>query len=53
MNKMPKTINENMLGETALELMEKYSITQLIILNKKRAPVGVVHMHDLVKAGLG
>jgi arabinose-5-phosphate isomerase len=53
MNKMPKTINENMLGETALELMEKYSITQLIILNKKRAPIGVVHMHDLVKAGLG
>ncbi len=53
MNKMPKTINENMLGETALELMEKYSITQLIILNKKRAPLGVVHMHDLVKAGLG
>jgi len=53
MNKMPKTINENMLGETALELMEKYSITQLIIVNKKRAPVGVVHLHDLVKAGLG
>lgn len=53
MNKLPKTINENMLGETALELMEKYSITQLIIVNKKRAPVGVVHLHDLVKAGLG
>jgi len=53
MNKMPKTINENMLGETALELMEKYSITQLIIVDKKRVPVGVVHLHDLVKAGLG
>ncbi len=53
MNKMPKTINENMLGETALELMEKYSITQLIIVDKKRVPIGVVHLHDLVKAGLG
>jgi len=53
MNKLPKTINENMLGETALELMEKYSITQLIIVNKKRVPVGIVHLHDLVKAGLG
>jgi arabinose-5-phosphate isomerase len=53
MNKNPKTINENMLGETALELMEKYSITQLIITNKKRVPIGVVHLHDLVKAGLG
>lgn len=53
MNKTPKTINENMLGETALELMEKYSITQLIIVNKKKIPIGVVHLHDLVKAGLG
>jgi arabinose-5-phosphate isomerase len=53
MNRLPKTINENMLGETALELMEKYSITQLIIVNKKKIPIGVVHLHDLVKAGLG
>jgi arabinose-5-phosphate isomerase len=53
MNRSPKTINEKMLGETALELMEKYSITQLIIVNKKKIPIGVVHLHDLVKAGLG
>jgi len=53
MNKSPKTINENMLGETALELMEKYSITQLVITDKKKVPTGVVHLHDLVKAGLG
>lgn len=53
MNKTPKLINENMLGETALELMEKYTITQLVITDKKKMPKGVVHMHDLVKAGLG
>jgi arabinose-5-phosphate isomerase len=53
MNKLPKTVNENLLGETALELMEKYTITQLVITDKKRIPTGVVHMHDLVKAGLG
>jgi arabinose-5-phosphate isomerase len=53
MNTNPKTINENMLGETALELMEKYSITQLVIVDGKKMPVGVVHLHDLVKAGLG
>lgn len=53
MNKSPKLINENMLGETALELMEKYTIMQLVITNKKKMPTGVVHMHDLVKAGLG
>lgn len=53
MNVSPKIVNENMLGETALELMEKYSITQLIITDKKKQPIGVVHLHDLVKAGLG
>ena len=53
MNKTPKLVNENMLGETALELMEKYTITQLIITDRKKIPTGVVHMHDLVKAGLG
>jgi len=53
MNKNPKIVNENMLAETALELMEKYAITQLIITDKKKAPAGVVHLHDLVKAGLG
>ena len=46
-------INENMLGETAIELMEKYTITQLVITDKKKSPAGVVHLHDLVKAGLG
>lgn len=53
MNENPKTVNENLLGETALELMEKYSITQLVIVNKKKVPVGIIHLHDLVKLGLG
>lgn len=53
MNKSPKIINENMLGETAIELMEKYTITQLVITDKKKNPAGIVHLHDLVKAGLG
>jgi arabinose-5-phosphate isomerase len=53
MNRSPKTINENMLGETAIELMEKYAIMQLIVIDKNKVPVGVVHLHDLVKAGLG
>lgn len=53
MNDNPKTINERMLGETALELMEKYVITQLVITDKQNKPTGLVHLHDLVKAGLG
>jgi arabinose-5-phosphate isomerase len=53
MNTSPKTVSENMLAETAIELMEKYAITQLIITDKKKTPRGIVHLHDLIKAGLG
>jgi arabinose-5-phosphate isomerase len=53
MNTMPKTVPENMLCETAIQMMEKFSITQLVVTAKKRIPIGVIHLHDLVKAGLG
>ncbi len=48
MSKNPKTIDRNSLAVEALEKMEKYSITSLLILNKKDVPEGVVHLHDLL-----
>jgi len=53
MNSKPKTVPENMLCQTAIQIMEKFSITQLIITSKNRTPIGIIHLHDLVKAGLG
>jgi arabinose-5-phosphate isomerase len=53
MNTKPKTVTETMLCDTALELMEKFAITQLIVADSKKVPVGIVHLHDLVKTGLG
>jgi CBS domain-containing protein len=32
--------------------MESYNITQVIVVDEHELPVGVVHLHDLVKAGL-
>jgi CBS domain-containing protein len=32
--------------------MEKFSITSLLIVNADSKPVGVLHLHDLLKAGL-
>ncbi len=52
MNKEPKTIKPGVLARTALELMEKNKITQLIIAEKKNIPVGVIHMHKLLEEGL-
>lgn len=44
----PKTINESASLNEALELMESYNITQLIVVKNKK-PIGVLHIHDLVK----
>jgi len=53
MTKNPKTIRKELLAATALEEMESYSITQLVVVDDKQCPVGMLHLHDLVKAGLG
>lgn len=53
MTKNPKTIRSGLLAAAALEEMEDYSITQLIVVDEKHRPLGMIHLHDLVKAGLG
>jgi arabinose-5-phosphate isomerase len=53
MTRRPKTIRETMLASIALQEMEAHNITQLIVVDKENKPVGMVHLHELVKAGLG
>lgn len=52
MSTHPKTILGSMLAAGALELMEQHKITQLIVTDEARVPIGIVHMHDLVQLGL-
>lgn len=52
MTKNPKTIEKDMLAIKALEVMEAFSITSLIVKNKKDMPIGVIHIHDIIKRGL-
>ena len=52
MTKNPKTIRRDILAAAALEEMEAFSITQLIVVDGAQKPIGLVHLHDLVKAGL-
>ena len=35
---------------TALELMERHSITQLFIVDGEGCPDGILHLHDLLRA---
>ncbi len=53
MTKTPKTIKQDVLAVLALDEMETFNITQLVIVDDERRPIGIVHLHDLVKAGLG
>lgn len=52
MNPHPKCIPRGMLAAQALHVMETYSINQLIIVDEKGKPVGMIHIHDLLKAGI-
>jgi arabinose-5-phosphate isomerase len=36
----------------ALEIMEEHDIMQMVIVDAKHCPVGMVHLHDLLKAGI-
>jgi len=46
----PKTISPNSLGVEALNRMERYKITSLVVANSGKRVVGVLHMHDLLQA---
>lgn len=52
MNASPRTIHTNSLAVEALNIMEKFKITALIAEDGEKAPVGIVHMHDLLRAGI-
>ncbi|MCI1273626.1 MAG: KpsF/GutQ family sugar-phosphate isomerase [Clostridiaceae bacterium] len=48
----PKKISANDYGASALNLMEKYSITALGVVDEANKPIGVIHVHDILKAGV-
>lgn len=45
-----KTATSTMLAVEALQRMETYKITSLLVLNDERQLSGVIHMHDLLQA---
>jgi arabinose-5-phosphate isomerase len=51
MTKNPKTIRSTLLAGEALEVLNASKITALIVTEASK-PVGIVHMHDLLRAGV-
>ena len=51
MTKNPKTIRGDLLASEALEILNSSKITALIVTDSGR-PVGIVHLHDILRAGV-
>jgi arabinose-5-phosphate isomerase len=51
MTAAPKTVRPDQLASEALQLLNASKITALIVVDKER-PVGIVHFHDLLRAGV-
>lgn len=54
MTQNPKWITKDELAAKALQIMESYSITSLFVFDtdKKDSLVGIIHLHDILKAGI-
>jgi arabinose-5-phosphate isomerase len=54
MTKNPKWIEKDALAAKAVQRMEEYSITSLFVFNSNgdKVPVGIIHLHDLLRAGV-
>ncbi len=51
MTRNPKTIDRDLLASEALEMLNSAKITTLIVTEAKK-PVGIVHLHDFLRAGV-
>ncbi|MDP7551725.1 MAG: KpsF/GutQ family sugar-phosphate isomerase [Nitrospinaceae bacterium] len=48
----PKWIKKDEVATKAIQLMEEYSITSLVVSEDGKKVTGVIHLHDLLKAGI-
>lgn len=51
-SRRPKLIGPDELAAKAVEMMERFSITTLVVTDSAKQIVGVVHLHDLLKHGI-
>ncbi|MCR6650648.1 MAG: KpsF/GutQ family sugar-phosphate isomerase [Cellvibrionaceae bacterium] len=52
MTRNPTSVRSDALAAEALTIMENRKITALVVTDEQRRAVGVIHMHDLLRAGL-
>jgi arabinose-5-phosphate isomerase len=48
----PKSISNEELAVNALEQLRMHDISQLIVVDKNKSYLGILHLHDLVREGI-
>jgi len=48
----PKCIEKDQLAEKAVQIMEEHTITALVVMDDARKIEGIIHLQDLLKAGI-
>ena len=51
-SKSPRTIQADALAAKALQTMEQFSITSIVVVDEQNRLAGVIHLHDLLKNGV-
>jgi arabinose-5-phosphate isomerase len=51
MTKNPKTVSSDQMVSEAIELLNSSKITAVVVVDTD-APIGIVHLHDLLRAGV-
>ena len=52
MNKNPKKVDQGQLAVKAAKMMEDFRVTSLLVADKENRPVGIIHLHDIMQAGV-
>ncbi|GAB4322121.1 MAG: KpsF/GutQ family sugar-phosphate isomerase [Candidatus Sumerlaeia bacterium] len=48
----PRTTSPDSLAVKALDIMEEFKITALPVVDEQERPIGMLHLHDLIRAGI-
>ena len=52
MSKGPKTTTKDTMAVQALSTMEQFSITSVVVVSSENKVEGIIHLHDILKAGI-
>lgn len=52
MSRNPRVVKSSILASAAMEFMQAQKVTVLFLVDERGAPTGILHIHDLLRAGV-